>query len=162
MITLYRDAFLARVCPSRDPNSVRNCSPCYFIAPVRRCVGVEGGPALTKKLWSCTVGAFLIGSWLPVSLAQECGRLAMPHYWVFWDEIVGCIRIHRAECGACKYGTGIYKVKITEGPQATHDWEPANSYAGACEIVATLKHRKPALDKSAQTDCDLCHPGRHK
>ena len=86
----------------------------------------------------------------------------MSDYWVFWDEIVGHIRIHRAKCGACKYGTGTYKVKITEGPQATCDWEPANTYAEACEIVATLKHRKPALNKSAQTDCDLCHPGRLK
>ena len=40
----------------------------------------------------------------------------MPDYWVFWDEIVGRIRIHRAGCGACKYGTGLYKVKSTEWP----------------------------------------------
>jgi len=86
----------------------------------------------------------------------------MPHYWVFWDEIVGRIRIHRAECGACKYGTGIYCVKITEGPQDADGWEPANSYAAACEIVTALKHRKPALKKSTQTDCALCRPGRHK
>jgi hypothetical protein len=52
----------------------------------------------------------------------------MPHYWVFWDENVGRIRIHRAECRACKYGTGIYSVKITEGPQDAYDWEPANSH----------------------------------
>ena len=86
----------------------------------------------------------------------------MPHYWVFWDEIVGRIRIHRATCGACKYGTGIYKVKITKEPQDANDWEPANTYAEACKIVAALKHSKPALKKSAETDCDLCHPGRHK
>jgi hypothetical protein len=84
----------------------------------------------------------------------------MPHYWVFWDEIVGRIRIHRAECGACKYGTGIYRVK-PEVPQDAYDWEPANSYVEACEIVAALKHRKPAF-KSVKTDCDICHPGRHK
>ena len=82
----------------------------------------------------------------------------MPHYWVFWDENVGRIRIHRAECRACKYGTGIYGVKITGGPQDACDWEPANSYAEARGIVAALKHRKPALNKSATTDCDLCHP----
>ena len=104
----------------------------------------------------------VIGSCLPVSLAQKCGRLAMPDYWVFSDEIVGRIRIHRAECGACKYGTGLYKVKSTEWPQVDYDWEPANTYAEACEIVAALKHSKPAFKKSAQTDCDLCHPGRHK
>jgi hypothetical protein len=86
----------------------------------------------------------------------------MPDYWVFWDEIVGRIRIHSAECGACKYGTGLYKVKSTEWPQVDYDWEPANTYAEACEIVAALKHSKPALKKSAQTDCDLCHPERHK
>jgi hypothetical protein len=86
----------------------------------------------------------------------------MPDYWVFWDEIVGRIRIHRAECGVCKYGTGLYKVKSTEWPQVDYDWEPANTYAEACEIVAALKRNKPALKKSAQTDCDLCHPGRHK
>jgi hypothetical protein len=68
----------------------------------------------------------------------------MPHYWVFWDEIVGRIRIHRAKCKACKYGTGLYKVKSTEWPQVDYDWEPANSYAEACEIAAALKHRKPA------------------
>jgi hypothetical protein len=66
------------------------------------------------------------------------------------------------ECGACKYGTGLYKVKSTEWPQVDYDWEPANTYAEACEIVAALKLLKPALNKSAKTDCDLCHPGRHK
>ena len=86
----------------------------------------------------------------------------MPHYWVFWDEIVGRIRIHRAECGACKYGTALYKVKSTEWHQVDCDWEPANTYAEACEIVAALKHRKPVLNKSATTDCDLCHPSDRK
>jgi hypothetical protein len=28
--------------------------------------------------------------------------------------------------------------------------------------VAALKHLKPALNKSATTDCDLCHPGDDK
>ena len=42
----------------------------------------------------------------------------MPHYWVFWDEIVGRIRIHRATCGACKYGTGV-QGESTEWPRST-------------------------------------------
>ena len=85
----------------------------------------------------------------------------MPDYFVFWDEIVGRIRIHRADCGACKYGKGMREGRINEGLGTTYDWEPADTYAKACEIVAGLKHRKPAFEKSAQTDCGLCHPGRH-
>jgi hypothetical protein len=83
----------------------------------------------------------------------------MPDYWVFWDEIVGRIRIHRGECGASKYGKGMHK--INEGKGTTSDWVPADTYAKAREIVADLKHRKPTLEKSAQTDCGLCHPERH-
>ena len=70
------------------------------------------------------------------------------------------IRIHRAECGACKYGTGLYKVKRTEWHQVDYDWEPANTYAEACEIVAALKHSSclsltatrnaPSVDASVQ------------
>jgi hypothetical protein len=85
----------------------------------------------------------------------------MPDYWVFWDEIGGRIRIHRAKCGACKYGTGMHKGKIDEGRGSAYDWEPADTYADACEIVADLKHRRPILKKSAQTDCGQCHPERH-
>jgi hypothetical protein len=85
----------------------------------------------------------------------------MPDYFVFWDEIVGRIRIHRADCGACKYGKGMYERRIDEGPYSNFDWEPADTYAKACEIVADLKQRKPAFEKSVQTDCGLCHPERH-
>ena len=85
----------------------------------------------------------------------------MPDYFVFWDEIVGRIRIHRAECGACKYGKGMHGRRSSEGPGRTYDWEPAYTYAKACEIVADLKQRKPALQKSPQEDCRLCHPERH-
>jgi hypothetical protein len=85
----------------------------------------------------------------------------MPDYFVFWDEIVGRIRIHRADCEVCKYGKGMHEGRIIEGRASTSDWEPADTYAKACEIVAGLKHRKPALKKSAQTDCGLCHPERH-
>jgi hypothetical protein len=85
----------------------------------------------------------------------------MPDYFVFWDEIVGRIRIHRADCGACKYGNRVHERRINEGLVSTSDWEPVDTYAKACEIVAGLKHRKPALEKSAQTDCGLCHPERH-
>jgi hypothetical protein len=83
----------------------------------------------------------------------------VPDYLVFWDEIVGRIRIHRANCEACKYRKG--EGRINEKRGSTSDWEPADTYAKACEIVAGLKYRKPALEKSAQTDCDLCHPGPH-
>jgi hypothetical protein len=85
----------------------------------------------------------------------------MPDYFVFWDEIVGRIRIHRAECGACKYGKGMRGERSGEGSGHTYDWEPADTYAKACEIVADLKRRKPALQKSPQDDCRLCHPERH-
>ena len=85
----------------------------------------------------------------------------MPDYFVFWDEIVGRIRIHRADCEVCKYGKGMYEGRINERRASTSDWERADTYAKACEIVAGLKHRKPAVKKSAQTDCGLCHPERH-
>jgi hypothetical protein len=86
----------------------------------------------------------------------------MPDYFVFWDEIVGRIRIHRADCGACKYGKGMHERRINEGrgSGSAFDWEPADTYAKACEIAASLKHRK-AFEKSVQTDCGLCHPERH-
>ena len=84
----------------------------------------------------------------------------MPDYFVFWDEIAGRIRIHRADCGACKFGKGVRNSRINEGRDVTSDWEPADTYAKACEIVTDLKHRKPALEKSVQTDCGQCHPQR--
>ena len=74
----------------------------------------------------------------------------MPDYFVFWDEIVGRIRIHRADCEVCKYGKGMHGGRINKGCASTSDWEPADTYAKACEIVAGLKHRKRALAKSAQ------------
>jgi hypothetical protein len=85
----------------------------------------------------------------------------MADYLVFWDGIVGRIRIHRADCGACKYGHGMHEGKINEGQGSAYDWVPADTYAKACEIVADLKHRKPILEKLVQTDCALCHPERH-
>jgi hypothetical protein len=68
----------------------------------------------------------------------------MPDYFVFWDEIVGRIRIHRADCGACRYGKGMHERRINEGrgSSSTFDWEPADTYAEACEIAASLKNRK--------------------
>jgi hypothetical protein len=84
----------------------------------------------------------------------------MPDYFVFWDEIVGRIRIHRADCGVCKYAKGMRERPINEERGLASDWEPAATYASACEIVVGLKQRKPALEKSAQTNCALCHPER--
>jgi hypothetical protein len=86
----------------------------------------------------------------------------MPAYFVFWDEMVGRIRIHRADCGACKYGRDMHEWRNNRGRDATFDWEPAETYAKACEIAASLKHRKLVFEKSVRTDCDLCHPERHK
>jgi hypothetical protein len=37
------------------------------------------------------------------------------------------------------------------------DWEPADTYAKACEIAASIKRRK-AFEGSVLTDCKLCHP----
>ena len=85
----------------------------------------------------------------------------MPDYFVFWDEIVGRIRIHRANCGACKYGDGMHEGRIYKGRGSAYDWEPADTYAKACEIVVRLKNRNPVFEKSVQTNCDLCHPERH-
>src|SRR6202011_5077875 len=62
----------------------------------------------------------------------KSGRLDMPDYFVFWDEIVGRIRIHRADCEVCKYGKGMHEGRINEGRASTSDWEPADTYAKAC------------------------------
>src|SRR5258708_39338487 len=56
---------------------------------------------------------------------------------------------------------GIRGERSGEGSGHTYDWEPADTYAKACEIVADLKQRKPALQMSPQVDCRLCHPDRH-
>ena len=87
----------------------------------------------------------------------------MPHYFVFWDEIVGRLRIHRADCGVCKYGEEMHERLINQGraSTSTFDWEPADTYAKACEIAAGIKRRK-AFEKAVQTDCDLCHPERQR
>ena len=85
----------------------------------------------------------------------------MPDYFVFWDEIVGRLRIHRADCEACKYGGEMHERLSNQGRASTFDWEPADTYAKACEIAATIKRRK-AFEKSVQTDCDLCHPERQR
>jgi hypothetical protein len=82
----------------------------------------------------------------------------VPDYFVFWDEIVGRLRIHRADCVACRYGSEMHERLINQGrATSTFDWEPADTYAKACEIAASIKLRK-AFEKSVQTDCDLCHP----
>jgi hypothetical protein len=85
----------------------------------------------------------------------------VPDYFVFWDEIVGRLRIHRADCGVCKYGKEMHERQINQGRTSTFDWEPADTYAKACEIAASIKRRK-AFEKSVQTDCDLCHPERQR
>jgi hypothetical protein len=40
------------------------------------------------------------------------------------------------------------------------DWEPAETYAKACEIVASLRRSKPALG-SGRIECGICHPAHH-
>ena len=85
----------------------------------------------------------------------------MPNYLVFWDEIAARIRIHRADCGACKYSSHT-DMRISKGRTTyAFNWEPADTYAKASEIVVDLKHRKPAFKMSVQTDYDLCHPEHH-
>ena len=85
----------------------------------------------------------------------------MPDYFVFWDEIAGRVRIHRADCEVCKFGKGARNRPINEARDVTSDWEPADTYAKACEIAAGIKRRK-AFEKAVQTDCDLCHPERQR
>jgi hypothetical protein len=79
-------------------------------------------------------------------------------FFVFWDEIVVRLRIHRADCGVCKYGKEMHE-RLINAP--TFDWEPADTYAKACEIAANIKRRE-SFEKSVQTDCDLCHPERQR
>jgi hypothetical protein len=79
----------------------------------------------------------------------------------FWDEVAGRLRIHRADCGVCEYGKEMHKRLINQARASTFDWEPADTYAKACEIAATIKRRK-AFEKSVQTDCDLCRPERQQ
>jgi hypothetical protein len=57
----------------------------------------------------------------------------VPDYFVFWDEIVGRLRIHRADCGVCKYGKEMHERLINQGRGSTFDWAPADTYAKACE-----------------------------
>ena len=83
----------------------------------------------------------------------------MPDYLVFWDEIAARIRIHRADCGACKYGGADMRINTGRAPYK-FAWEPAATYAKASEIVADLKQRKRTFEKSVQMDCYLCHPER--
>jgi hypothetical protein len=83
----------------------------------------------------------------------------MPDYFVFWDEIVGRIRVHRADCRACRYGKDMREWRNNR--DSIFDWEPADTYAKACEIAASLKHRKRVFEKSVGTDCEVCHPERH-
>jgi hypothetical protein len=85
----------------------------------------------------------------------------VPDYFVFWDEIVGRLRIHRADCGVCKYGEEMHERQTNRGRASNFDWEPADTYAEACEIAASVKRRR-AFEKSVQTDCDLCHPERQR
>jgi hypothetical protein len=86
----------------------------------------------------------------------------MPDYFVFWDAIVGRIRIHRADCGACKYASDIHEGRIKgRDTSSSFGWEPAETYAKAFEMAASLKRRK-AFERSIQTDCDQCHPERSK
>lgn len=81
----------------------------------------------------------------------------MPDYFVFWDELAGRIRIHRADCRACKYGKDL---PGKGSGRRTSDWRPADTYGQACEIVAGLQRLKPVFKRSAKTDCGLCHPER--
>jgi hypothetical protein len=83
----------------------------------------------------------------------------VPGYFVFWDETVSRLRIHRADCGVCKYGGEMHKRLTNQRRASTFGWEPADTYAKACEIAASIKRRQP-FEKSVQTDCDLCHPER--
>jgi DNA-binding IclR family transcriptional regulator len=39
----------------------------------------------------------------------------VPDYFVFWDEIVGRLRIHRADCEACKYGGEMHERLSNQG-----------------------------------------------
>jgi hypothetical protein len=85
----------------------------------------------------------------------------MSEFYVHWNTIVRKLRIHRGVCGACNYGQGMHKGKIKAGRGSTYDWEAADSYAHACEIVEALKRSKPVLKKSTKIECGLCHPRRN-
>ena len=39
----------------------------------------------------------------------------MPDYFVFWDEIAGRVRIHRADCEVCKFGKGVHNGGLMKG-----------------------------------------------
>jgi hypothetical protein len=72
----------------------------------------------------------------------------VPDYFVFWDEIVGRLRIHRADCGVCKYGGEMHEKLANQGRASPFDWEPADTYAKACEIAASIKRRKASKSQS--------------
>jgi hypothetical protein len=64
---------------------------------------------------------------------------------------------------ASMYGEEMHERLINQGraSTSTFDWEPADTYAKACEIAAGIKRRE-AFEKAVQTDCDLCHPERQR
>jgi hypothetical protein len=61
----------------------------------------------------------------------------------------------------CRYGAETHARLTNQRRASNFDWEPADTYAKACEIAASIKRRK-AFEKSVQTDCDLCHPERQR
>jgi hypothetical protein len=63
----------------------------------------------------------------------------VPDYFVFWDEIVGRLRIHRADCGVCKYGKEMHEWLISRGRASNFDLEPVDTYAEAQEIAAGIQ-----------------------
>jgi hypothetical protein len=86
----------------------------------------------------------------------------MAAFYVHWDRIVGEVRIHRSECGACKGGAGMHEGKIGAGRGDTYDWEQADTYPEARSIVEALKQSRPQLNRpGARIDCGLCHPAKN-
>ncbi|HXQ50745.1 MAG TPA: hypothetical protein VN802_06600 [Stellaceae bacterium] len=80
----------------------------------------------------------------------------MTAYYVYWNRIRRRVRVHRAECSACRYGKGMHLGKIAAGRGDTYDWVAANDYGHALSLA-----RGHAARLGAEViDCGLCNPQR--
>lgn len=78
-------------------------------------------------------------------------------YWVFWDTILKRVRIHLADCGACRNGRGMHEGRIRAGRDVTYFWRQYPTYAAAREQVCELD-REGLMKRGNRIDCGLCHP----
>jgi len=79
-------------------------------------------------------------------------------FYVHWNKIHHCVRIHRAACGCCKNGAGMHPWKMATG-RTSYGWIAADTYPEARAIAAA----SPAARAGAAVkDCLTCRPSALK